>query len=98
MPITDARDAVFIPAICLRARVGMRQILPGIAVGAVVFTHGSPRAFADIWTPALPMRFTFAAFFQALFLSRQFPACFHHSPLTISAPAIESVHQVRERV
>src|SRR6266853_718755 len=33
----------------------MREVLPCVPVRAVVFTHGAPRALAEVGTPTLPV-------------------------------------------
>src|SRR5712671_565138 len=53
--IAKAADPVFAPAIGPAARMVMREIIPGGAVLAVILTHRSPLAFAEIWPPAPPM-------------------------------------------
>src|SRR5579872_5779187 len=65
--IGDAGDAVFIPAVSTGTRVLVRKEIPCIAVGAVIFAHGTPCAFAQIWSPALPMLGPAARFRQPLF-------------------------------
>src|SRR5262249_61954088 len=41
------------------------QVLPGAARGAVILTHGPPGAFAEIWSPALPVLLAPGIFLQA---------------------------------
>jgi hypothetical protein len=53
--IAKAGKAVLAPPIGARARVFMREVLPGLAIGAVVFTHRTPRAFADVWPDCFPI-------------------------------------------
>ena len=53
--IAKAGKTVLIPPIGARARVFVREILPGLAIGTVVFTHRAPRAFADVWPDCLPV-------------------------------------------
>src|SRR5437016_3769743 len=67
MTITNAREPVFVPAISARARVIVREIIPGVAVRAVILTHGSPRTLAKIRTPALPMLRALARLFDSPF-------------------------------
>ena len=55
MAVAEAADAVFAPAIGARARVIVREIIPGVAVRAVVFANRAPLAFGKIRPPALPM-------------------------------------------
>src|SRR5579862_3235156 len=54
MVIAKAGDTVFTPAIGPAARVIVREILPGIAIGAIILAHRAPLAIADIGTPAPP--------------------------------------------
>src|ERR1700689_122699 len=56
--ITDAGNAIFIPAVGPRPGVIVRKVVPGIAVGAVVLAHRAPCPLAQIWSPALPMPLT----------------------------------------
>ena len=51
--VADAGDAVFGPAIGARAGVIVREVIPGRAVGAVVFARIAPGSFREIRTPAL---------------------------------------------
>src|SRR5208283_5026694 len=54
-PITDARQPIFIPAIGARTGVIVRQVLPGIAMRAIVFADRAPSALAKIRPPSLPV-------------------------------------------
>src|SRR6185503_6528672 len=53
--IADPGDAVFVPAIGARARLFVGEVVPGIAVRAVVFAHRAPRALGEVRAPALPV-------------------------------------------
>src|SRR5581483_4196195 len=55
MAVADARQAVFIPAVDARTGVIVREIIPGLAGGAVVLTHRSPGALGHVRAPALPV-------------------------------------------
>ena len=55
MPVADSSDAVFIPAIRFGAGMVVRQILPGGAAFAVIFTNCSPRALTEVGSPSLPV-------------------------------------------
>ncbi len=62
MVVTNAENAVFGPAINARAGLIMREVLPGVAVRAVVFANGAPGTLSQVRTPALPVfdaRFSF---------------------------------------
>ena len=52
--VADAGDAVLAPAIGLAAGQVVRQVVPGVAVGAVVLADGGPGALADVRPPAAP--------------------------------------------
>jgi hypothetical protein len=52
--IAEAANAVFAPAIRAAARVIVRQIFPGVAVSAVILTHGAPLSFAQVRAPEFP--------------------------------------------
>ena len=49
--IADSREAVFAPAICPAARVVVGKVVPGIAIGGIIFAHCSPLAFAEVRPP-----------------------------------------------
>src|SRR4029077_7868365 len=49
-----ARDSILAPSIGAAARMVVRKVFPGGAVGAVVLAHGAPLPFAQIRTPVLP--------------------------------------------
>ena len=70
VPVADAADAVFAPAVGARARVVVREILPRGAVRAVILAHGSPLALAEVGPPALPMDFALLRFQQSFFFAR----------------------------
>ena len=54
-PVADSSEAIFIPAVRARAGMVMGEEFPGIPVGAVVFTHCTPGALAEIGPPTLPV-------------------------------------------
>src|SRR6266700_2795871 len=56
MLVAKAADPVLAPAIGPAARVIVREIRPGIAIGAVILAHRPPLAIADIGPPASPRR------------------------------------------
>ena len=53
-PVADARDAVFTPTVGTGARLVVREVGPGGAVGAVIFAYRSPLPFAEVGSPAMP--------------------------------------------
>src|SRR6266404_6207346 len=52
--IADAADTVLAPAIRAGTGVLVREIIPRIAVGAVIFPHCPPGALAQIRAPKVP--------------------------------------------
>ena len=54
--IAETGDAVLAPAISLAPGQVMRQVGPGVAIGAIVFANGCPGAVAHIGPPAPPAR------------------------------------------
>src|SRR5215467_2551926 len=56
MTVADARDSILVPAVRPRSRVVMREVLPGVAIWAVVLANGAPGTLAEVRTPTLPMR------------------------------------------
>src|SRR5271156_4370356 len=53
--VAETGDAVFAPAVGPGTGVIVRQIVPGIAIRAVIFADGAPLAFGEIGSPTLPM-------------------------------------------
>ena len=64
--VANSSDAVFTPSIRARPRMIVRKIFPRRSVRAVIFADSSPFPRAQIRTPALPVRFMLAPFFQSL--------------------------------
>src|ERR1051326_3788688 len=55
MAIANSGEPVFVPAKSARACMVVGKIIPGIAVGTIVFAHRAPGTLAQIRTPTLPM-------------------------------------------
>ena len=53
--VAEAGDPVLTPAIGAAAGMVMRQVVPSVAIGAVIFAHRPPLPFAEIGSPAPPM-------------------------------------------
>ena len=66
MAVADAGDAIFIPAIGARAGVVVREIVPGVAIGAVIFADGAPGALGNKRTPAVPVPDPLVVHLQAI--------------------------------
>ncbi len=54
--VADTGNTVFAPAISAAARLVVGEIIPGVAIGTVVFTHCPPLALAEVRPPATPLR------------------------------------------
>ena len=65
MPVAEASDAILIPAIRTRPRLIVGEITPGIALGAVVLANRTPRPFAQVRSPTLPVDFAILVFDEA---------------------------------
>ena len=87
--IADAGKAVFVPAVGSRAGVIVRKVLPGVAIGAVVFAHRAPGAFAQIGSPALPVSFAVAGFGEPDLLVR-------HRRVNGGVRAVQSLFRPRQ--
>src|SRR6185503_2306906 len=66
--VRDAADTLLAPAISFTAGHIVGNIIPGIAVCAVIFAHGPPLAVAEVWTPVFPGRIFQANLFFIHFL------------------------------
>src|ERR1700734_1001669 len=65
MNVGDPRETVLAPSVCARARLVMREIIPGIAVLAIVFADGAPLPLAQVGPPLFPRYLGVVAFPQA---------------------------------
>src|ERR1700758_2495398 len=54
-PVADTRQSVFVPAVGSGARLIVRKVLPGIAIGAVILAHRAPAALTEIRPPSFPV-------------------------------------------
>jgi len=64
LEIRNTTDSVFIPAIGTGTRMIVRQVVPGIAIGAVIFPHRPPGAVCQVRAPAMPVLFTRTVFLE----------------------------------
>ena len=81
--IADAAEPIFTPAVSPRARLIMGEIVPRIAVLAIVFADRAPLPLAEVWAPFLPRDLRLARFVQAFLLSNIDNRGVHHLPLSI---------------
>jgi len=65
LAIGDAEQAVFAPAVGAPARVLVREVVPAVAVLAVVLAHRAPLPLGEVGPPALPVEFAAAVLAQA---------------------------------
>src|SRR4029077_10282768 len=52
--VGNAADAIFVPAIRTRAGVVVREVIPGVAVRAVIFAYRPPGALGQVRPPEMP--------------------------------------------
>ena len=52
--VRDPADAVLAPAVGARARLVVREVVPGVAVRAVVLANGPPLPLGEVGAPLLP--------------------------------------------
>ena len=72
--VADAGEAVLAPAVGAAAGVVVREVVPGVAVGAVVLADGAPLPLAQVRPPAPPRLLAETVFFQpALLLGVNLP-------------------------
>ena len=67
--VRDPCQPIFIPAVDPATGVVMGEIMPGVAIGAVIFAHGAPGALAQIRPPMFPVGDSLAIGKQALMFS-----------------------------
>src|SRR5690349_976444 len=53
--IAEPGEPILAPAVGARTGVVVRQVTPGIPIGAVVLPHGAPLPFAEIRPPQVPV-------------------------------------------
>src|SRR5262249_53509082 len=99
--IGNPGDAILIPAISARARVIVREVIPGRAVGAIVLPDRSPCPFAQVGAPALPVSAPVPRLLQPdlflghwLYLLEKFVSAF---PNSITWPSGSRARKAREK-
>jgi hypothetical protein len=60
--VGNAGQTVFAPAIGARTSLLMTEVIPGIAIFAVILADGAPLAFAEVRSPFFPWRIRLARF------------------------------------
>ena len=68
--VADPAQTVFAPAIGAGARLLVTEVIPGVAVGAVVLAHRAPLPLAEVGPPALPRDSLFARVVQTRLFRR----------------------------
>ena len=64
--IRNSSDSIFAPAVGAGACVVMREIIPGVAVRAVILPYRAPLPFAQIRPPQMPVLFAIVILLEAL--------------------------------
>ena len=67
MVVAEAGEAILAPVIGARPRLVMAEIIPGIAVLAVIFAYRAPLTLAEIRSPQPPRYFALLCFAEAQF-------------------------------
>src|SRR5262245_4072568 len=68
LPIGDAQQSIFTPAISAAARVIVWKIIPAISVGRIIFTDCRPLPLGEVRPPAFPVASARGVLSQTLFL------------------------------
>src|ERR1700730_11721460 len=71
--VTETGETILTPMIGSRSRLIVREIIPCIAVLAVVLADRSPLSLAEVGAPLLPGHAVLARFVEAQFFSRLRP-------------------------
>ena len=78
--VADSPQAVLAPAVGARARLVVREVVPGVAVVAVVLADRAPLALAEVRSPLLPGDLRLARLVQPLLLGDVDQGCIPPSP------------------
>ena len=57
LPIREAEQPVFAPAVSAPCGIVVREVIPDAAIGGIILANRSPLAFGEVRAPALPVRF-----------------------------------------
>jgi len=89
--IGDAGEPVLTPPVCPVLRVIVGEVIPGVAIGAVIFTHCPPLPLAQIRPPLLPDGSSFAVFLEPGLFRAGFVGliCLHGSLPALSALEVQ---------
>ena len=61
MAVAKSGNAIFAPAVRARTCVIVREIVPRVAIRAVILAHSSPLALRKVWSPTFPVNFAIGA-------------------------------------
>ena len=64
LSIRNAEQAILAPAIGATARVVVREVVPAVAIGGIVFADRTPLALSQVRPPSLPVRLPSCVFVQ----------------------------------
>ena len=70
--VGDPSQSVLAPVIGARARLVVAEVIPGVAVVAVILADGAPLAFAEIGPPLLPRNVRLPSFLETLLFGVRF--------------------------
>src|ERR1700747_2557787 len=68
LPVGDAKQAIFTPAIGAAPCMIVRKIIPAISVGRIIFTDCRPLPLGEVRPPAFPVAHARGVLSQTLFL------------------------------
>src|SRR5215472_12929505 len=82
MDVAEPGQAVLAPPVGAGPRVIMRQVIPRVAIGAVVLPDRAPLPLADIRSPPVPLSGLEQPVFQWAESGDSLTLCAHHHSLT----------------
>jgi hypothetical protein len=86
--VAESGQAVLAPAVGARPGVIVRQVVPCLAVGAVVLPYRPPLPLADVRPPPVPVTGLAQPVFHPAEPGHPFPLSAHRSPLPLAGKAV----------
>ena len=90
--VADSAETVLAPLVGARARLVMREVVPGVAVFAVVLADRAPLPLAEVGSPFLPRDLRLPRVVQSLLLRHVHDCSDHALPLLIGESEVRSTH------
>src|SRR6185312_14751364 len=84
LDVAESGQAVLAPPVRSGSGVVVREVCPGLAVGAVVLPNGAPLPLADVRPPEVPVVRLAQSVFQLSERSHPFPLSRHRRPRLIT--------------